>query len=192
MGVSESEGARLGGDRRLLHDCAVVGRVLAVDRPSCASRLEAELGDRLAVLLSSALTGDQVRRRSWEASRPSRPGGGRIVLLSSGRPTAVSPGMGRNVKQRVVSPLGTSAARERKAALNERLPHGPNAAARPAGRIELACECDDDACSARILLEPDELAFLQRVPGYYAVSPDHVSPEDHVIVGDDGRFAIVE
>jgi hypothetical protein len=30
------------------------------------------------------------------------------------------------------------------------------------------------------------------VPGYYAVSPGHVGPDDHVIAGDAERFAIVE
>jgi len=35
-------------------------------------------------------------------------------------------------------------------------------------------------------------AFLRTVPGFYAVSFDHVSPNDHATVGDIGRYAIVE
>jgi hypothetical protein len=42
------------------------------------------------------------------------------------------------------------------------------------------------------VLTTEEYAFLRRVPGYYAVSSDHVGPDDHIIVGDGGRFAIVE
>jgi hypothetical protein len=172
---------------RLLHDCATVGRVLEVDRPSSFARLESEIGDSLAALLCSALTGDQARPHSWETAR-----GGRIVVLHPELPTAVSPGMGRNMNQRVVSPLGASQARERKSALNEQLQHERRAAAMPVEQVDLACECSDESCSARIMLEPDEYAFLQQVSGYYAVSPGHVSPDDHVIVGDAGRFAIVE
>ena len=183
--------------------------MLVADPPSAAERLQHEIGDRLATLLRSALTGDQACEHSWQATVAAaaasieeqagdpdlasfRPEVARIVLLHPERPTAVSPGMGRNMKQRMVSPVGASQARARKAALNEGLQHGRSAAAASADLIELACECDDDECSARIALSPDEYAFLGSVPGYYAVSPDHVSPDDHVIVGDDGRFAIVE
>jgi len=156
-------------------------------------------------------TGDQACEHSWQAtveaasastggladvSDPDfvsfRPEGGRIVVLHPERPTAVSPGMGRNMKQRMVSPVGASQARARKAALNEGLQPASSTAAPSAGQIELACECDDDECSARIALSPDEYAFRGSVPGYYAVSPDHVSPDDHIIIGDAGRFAIVE
>jgi hypothetical protein len=139
--------------------------------------------------LRSALTGDQALQRSWQATV--RPEGGRIVVLYPERPTAVSLGVGRNMKQRMVSPVGASQARARKAAINERLQPASSKAA-VSDDIELACECDEEACPARIVLSPDEYAFLRRVPGYYAVSPDHVSPDDHVIVGDAGRFAIVE
>jgi hypothetical protein len=182
--------------------------MLVADPPSAAERLHHEVGDRLATLLRSALTGDQAREHSWQATVAAaarsigeqtgdpdlvsiRPEAARIVLLHPERPTAVSPGMGRNMKQRMVSPVGASQVRTRKAALNEGLQHG-SAAAASADLIELACECDDDECSARVALSPDEYAFLGSVPGYYAVSPDHVSPDDHIIVGDAGRFAIVE
>jgi hypothetical protein len=57
--------------------------------------------------------------------------------------------------------------------------------------VELACECGDEACPSRIVLTAEEYTFLRRVPGYYAVASAHVSPDDHVVIGD-GRFAIVE
>ncbi len=200
------------GSDRLLHDCAVIGRMLMTDRPSAAERLQHEIGVRLTDLLRSALTGDQTLQHSWQVTAEAawscfdrglavvsdpdfaslRPEGGRIVVLHPERPTAVSPGMGRNMKQRMVSPVGASQARARKAALNKGLQHEASTAAAPADQIDLACECDDEACHARIVLSPDEHTFLRRVPGYYAVSPEHVSPDDHIIIGDGGRFAIVE
>jgi hypothetical protein len=181
--------------------------MLAADQPSAAERLQDEIGDRLAILLRSALTGDQALQHSWQAtvhaawsstggladvSSPNfvsfRPEAARIVVLHPERSTAVSLGMGRNMNQRMVSPVGASQARARKAALNE----GLHDAGSTADQIELACECDDEECPTRIVLSPDEYAFLRRVPGYYAVSHDHVSPDDHIIVGGAGRFAIVE
>jgi hypothetical protein len=199
----ESGGAGLHGrgGRRLLHDCAVIGRVVTADRPPAAERVELELGDRLTALLRSALTGDQARRHSWQETvgatwsaplREVRPTGGRIVVLHPELPTAVSLGVGRNRKQRMVSPVGAREARERKAALNERLLAGQTPAAESDGRVELACECGDETCPSRIVLTAEEYAFLRKVPGYYAVSADHVGFDDHVIVGDAGRFAIVE
>jgi hypothetical protein len=185
--------------------------MLSADRPPAVERLEREIGKRLATVLHSALTGDQTLQHSWQATvgvasastweladvadsdfLPFRPGVGRIVVLHPERPPAVSPGMGRNMKQRMVSPVSASQVRARKAAFNERLQHDTSAAAASADQIELACECSAEACSARIVLNRDEYAFLRTVPGYYAVSPDHVSPDDHVILGDVGRFAIVE
>ena len=130
------------GSDRLLHDCAVIGRMLMTDRPSAAERLQHEVGVRLTDLLRSALTGDQTLQHSWQVTAEAawscfdrgvavvsdpdfaslRPEGGRIVVLHPERPTAVSPGMGRNMKQRMVSPVGASQARARKAALNKGAP----------------------------------------------------------------------
>jgi hypothetical protein len=186
--------------------------MLTADRPSPVERLEGEVGVRLAALLRSALTGDQTLQHSWQVTAEAawsastggladvsnadftsfRPEGGRIVVLHPERPTAVLPGMGRNRKRRMVSPVGASQVRVRKAALNERLQRDSSTAAPSADQIELACECDDEACSARIVLSPDEYAFLRKVRSYYAVSPDHVSPDDHILVGEPGRFAIIE
>jgi hypothetical protein len=186
--------------------------MLAADRPPAVERLQGAIGDRLATLLRSALTGDQTLQHSWQVTAEAawsastggladvsnadftsfRPEGGRIVVLHPERSTAVLLGMGRNMKQRMVSPVGASEARARKAALNEGLQRDSSTAAASADQIELACECDDEACPARIALNPDEYAFLRKVPGYYAVSPDHISPDDHIIVGDPGRFAIIE
>jgi hypothetical protein len=186
--------------------------MLTADQPPAVERLQRAIGDRLATLLRSALTGDQTLQHSWQVTAEAawsastggladfsdpdfasfRPEGGRIVVLHPERPTAVSPGMGRNRKQRMVSPVGASQARARKAALNKGLQHEASTAAASADQIDLACECSNEACSARIVLSPDEYTFLRRVPGYYAVSPEHVSPDDHIIVGDAGRFAIVE
>jgi hypothetical protein len=183
--------------------------MLTADQPPAVERLQRAIGDRLATLLRSALTGDQTLQHSWQVTAeaawsastggladvsdpdfvPFRPEVGRIVLLHPERPTAVSPGVGRNRKQRMVSPVGTSQARAQKAALNEGLQRARSTAL---DEIELACECDDEACPARIVLSPDEYTFLRKVPGYYAVSPAHVSPDDHIIVADAGRFAIVE
>jgi hypothetical protein len=181
--------------------------MLTTDRHSPFERLQLRLGDRLAALLCSALTGDKACRHSWqatvgaprsastgasadasEAGDPSpRSRGGRIVVLHPEYPTAVSLEMGRDRKQRKVLPLRASETRARKAAVNGRPQHDGTA-----DQIELACECDDEACPARIVLSPDEYAFLRTVPGYYAVSPGHVNPEDHIIVGDADRFLIVE
>jgi hypothetical protein len=58
--------------------------------------------------------------------------------------------------------------------------------------VELACECGDEACAERVLLTEEELTFLASVPSYYAVCPEHVSPDDHVLVGEPGRLAIVD
>ena len=92
----------------------------------------------------------------------------------------------------MVSPVGAREARERKVALNQRFLAGRAPAAESEDRVELACECGDETCPCRIVLTAEEYAFLRTVPGYYAVSFDHVDPDDHVIVGDAGRFAIVE
>ncbi len=168
------------------------------DRLPVGERLERELGDRLTALLRSALAGDQGREHSWEetvgaAARESvRPAGGRIVMLHPELPTAVSLGMGRNRKQRMVASVDAREARERKAALNGRLLSGRAPAAESDDRVELACECGDETCPSRIVLTAEEYAFLRTVPGYYAVASDHVGSDDHVIVGDVGRFAIVE
>ncbi len=108
-------------------------------------------------------------------------------------PTAVvSLGMGRNKNRRKVSSVNSTDTRARKAARNEQLLHGRPVVPETDDRLELACECGDEACVSRLVLTPDEHAFLRKVSGYYAVSPEHVRPDDHVIVGEDGRFAIVE
>jgi hypothetical protein len=212
VGKSARAGLPDRGSDRLLHDCTAIGRMLAADQPSAVERLEGEVGVRLAALLRSALTGDQALQHCWQATVGAvssastgglavvsdldfvsfRPEVGRILVLHPEYSTAVSLGMGRNMKQRMVSPVGASQARARKAAFNEGLQPAGSTAEPSADQIELACECDDEACPVRIVLSPDEYAFLRTVPGYYAVSPDHISPDDHIIVGDPGRFAIVE
>lgn len=186
--------------------------MLVADRPSAGERLEREVGARLAALLHSALTGDQTLQHSWQttaaaASRASAgasdsdppvwslpSGNGRIVVLHPELPTAVSLGMGRKKKQRMVSPVGANQARARKAALNEGLQPEPSSTPAPTDQfVELACECSDASCSTQIMLTPDEYTFLRTVSGYYAVAPDHVSPDDHIIIiGEPDRFAIVE
>ncbi len=163
----------------------------ATERPSAGERLESEIGDRLATLLRSALTSDQTLQHSWEATVAAasrRPEVARIVVLHPEHSSAASLGMGRSRKQRMVSPVGTGETQARKAAFNEQRQRENSTA----DQIDLACECRDDACHARIALTPDEYAFLRAVPGYYAVAPDHVSPDDHVIVGEADRYAIVE
>jgi len=163
----------------------------ATERPSAGERLESEIGDRLATLLGSALARDRPFQHSWEATVAAashRPEFGRIVVLHPEHASAVLLGMGRSRKQRMVSPVGTGGTQARKAAFNEQRQRENSTA----DQIELACECRDDACHVRIALTPDEYAFLRTVPGYYAVAPDHVSPDDHVIVGEADRFAIVE
>jgi hypothetical protein len=199
------------GDGRLLHDCGVVGQMLTSDRPAAGERLEREVGARLAALLHSALTGDQTLQHSWQAaaaasrasagasdsdppvwSLPS--GNGRIVVLRPELPTAVSLGTGRKKKRRMVSQVGANQARARKAALNEGLQPEPSSTLAPTDQVvELAYECSDASCSTQIMLTPDEYTFLRTVSGYYAVAPDHVSPDDHIIIiGEPDRFAIVE
>ena len=65
-------------------------------------------------------------------------------------------------------------------------------AERPADAVEIACECGDPTCAELISLTPDELAFVRSVPTYAAVCPGHVTQDDHVIIGEPGRFAVVE
>ena len=43
------------GTERLLRDCALVGRMVDIERPTAKDRLEAELGDRLARRLVAAI-----------------------------------------------------------------------------------------------------------------------------------------
>jgi hypothetical protein len=103
-----------------------------------------------------------------------RPASGDILSVP-GRSTAVMPGESRSDERRMVS-VGANEAR----------------AGRPEDAIEIACGCGDPGCAERIFLTPDELAFVRSVPGYSAVFPDHVTPDDHVIIGEPGRFAVVE
>jgi hypothetical protein len=65
-------------------------------------------------------------------------------------------------------------------------------AAGPHDAIEIACECGNPACAERLSLRPDELAFVRAVPTYAVVCPEHVTEDDHVIIGEPGRFAVVE
>jgi hypothetical protein len=161
--------------------------MLDADRPPAGERLQSEIGGRLAALLPSALAGGS------PDAVPVRPVTGRIVRLVPGLPTAVvSPGTGRRKERRKVSPVTSIETRAQKAARNEQLVRGRPVVAEADDRIELACECGDEACVSRVVLTADEYAFLRRVAGYFAVSPDHVVSEDHVIVGEPGRFAIVE
>jgi hypothetical protein len=186
--------------------------MLADDRPPARERLDREVGDRLAALLCAALVGAHARQHSWLATVGSassgpatqwagigylellsfRPEPGRTVASHPERSTGVSLGKRRSTRQRTLWPVGASRTRALKAALNDRLQHEKSTAAASAGRVELACECDDDACHVPVVLAPEEYAFLRSVPGYHAVSPDHVRPDDRVIVGDSARFAIVE
>jgi hypothetical protein len=194
-----------------LRDCAALGRVLAHDLPPAADRCKAVLGVGLAVLLRSAFTGDHTREQSQVPAEPTfsarrtlglaytapgrerlRPATARILPLHPERPTAVSLGVGRNDNRRMVSTVGASEARASKAARNNRLLGEPPTRPASAEQVELACECGDEACPQRVLLTAEEYAFLRRVPGYYAVCYEHVGPDDHVIVGEPGRFAIVE
>jgi hypothetical protein len=113
-----------------------------------------------------------------------------ILQLRSEHATAVSLGTGRKKKRRVGSTLGVSRTRALRAAQNKQLVGG-RFGVRAEG-VELACECGDDACAERVLLTGEELAFLASVPSYYVVCPQHVSADDHVLVGDPDRFAIVD
>jgi hypothetical protein len=174
--------------------------MVATDGPSARERLESEIGDRLATLLRAALSSEQTFQHSWEATvaaatastdpgvRPHRPDVVRIVALHPEHSSAVSLGMSRSGKQRMVSPVGIGETQARKAASNEERRRESSTA----DQIELACECRDDTCDARIALTADEYAFLRTVPGYFAVAPDHIGPDDHVIVGEGDRYAIVE
>jgi len=65
-------------------------------------------------------------------------------------------------------------------------------AAAPFDAIEIACECGDPGCAERISLTPDEIAFVRSVPSYSAVCPGHVTRDGHVIIGEPGRFAVVQ
>lgn len=113
-----------------------------------------------------------------------------ILQLRSGHTTAVSLGTGRNKKRKVGSTLGVSRTRALRAAQNKQLV-GQRFGV-PAEGVELACECDDDTCAEHVMLTNEELAFLASVPSYYAVCPQHVSADDHVLVSDPDRFAIVD
>lgn len=212
FGGSAQAGSHGRGGGRLLHDCAVVGRMLAANRASAVVRLEAEVGVELAALLRSGLSGNQARPHGWQATveatklaptrertrdceaevRSLRSVSRRMMLLHPERPTAVWFGVGRSSTRRMVSRLGAQEARVRKAALNERIQHGTRKVPDVRDRIELVCECCDETCTDRIVLTEDEYAFLRTVSGFYAVSFDHVSPDDHIIVGEVGRYAIVE
>ncbi len=61
------------GSERLLWDCATIGRSLLVDRPSARTRLEADVGDELTVLLIATLCEDHPatphERSLWRAAR---------------------------------------------------------------------------------------------------------------------------
>jgi hypothetical protein len=201
------ESIRRGNDR-LLHDCAVVGRVLTRDRPSASERCRAALGAGPDALLRLALTGDHALNRELivqpaPVNLPDlklvgaspvrwirRPEERAILQLRSEHATAVSLGTGRNRKRRVGSTLGVSRTRALRAAQNKQLV-GERFGVSAEG-VELACECGDDACTERVLLTGEELAFLASVPTYYAVCPQHVSADDHVLVGDPDRFVIVD
>jgi hypothetical protein len=208
MSEGSAHGKSGSGDDRLLHDCAVVGRVLVSDRPSAAERCEAALGAPLVALLRSALTGDNALTRGLAVGRASiapvltlvavpsgsecRPGEPAILRSRPVRPTAVSPGTGRNDKRRVVSTLGASRTRVMRATQNKQLASEQRSFGSWGAVVELACECGDEACAERVLLTDDELTFLASVRSYYAVCPEHVKRDDHVLVGEPGRLAIVE
>jgi hypothetical protein len=98
-----------------------------------------------------------------------------ILLVLPGRSTAVSPGAGRSNEPRMLT-VGANEAR----------------ADRPEEATEIACECGDPGCAEHISLTPEELVFVRSVPTRAAVCPDHVTEGDHVIIGEPGRFAVVD
>jgi hypothetical protein len=103
-----------------------------------------------------------------------RPTSDDLLSARPGRSTAVMPGKSRSDDSRMVSVSANEARADR---LED--------------AIEIACECGDPACIERVSLTSEELAFARSVPNYSAVCPGHVAPDDHVIIGEPGRFALV-
>ena len=68
--------------------------------------------------------------------------------------------------------------------LNERI------AAQEKARLEIVCECTEEACTERLLITPVEFHEVQRHRGWYVVHPGH-EPEARVIEAQP-TFVVVE
>ena len=61
-----------------------------------------------------------------------------------------------------------------------------------AGPIDFVCECASPDCGGTIELEHGEYEAIRRNPTHFFVLPDHVFPEVENVIGDRGRYVVVE
>jgi hypothetical protein len=58
--------------------------------------------------------------------------------------------------------------------------------------VPFLCECADERCLARIELSLAQYREVREHPGRFLILPGHPTPEEENVVGDNGRFHVVE
>lgn len=77
-------------------------------------------------------------------------------------------------------------------ALNERLEHELEQYAEPGEEIEFICECGKNACGERLRLSLDEYEAVRADSRQFAVVTGHEIPDVEDVVGDHGRYVVVQ
>jgi hypothetical protein len=59
-------------------------------------------------------------------------------------------------------------------------------------RDDYVCECSDSACATLVNLSRDEYESVRRFGTHFVIAINHENPEIDQVIGENGRFAIVE